>query len=572
MSSKLEYKHTFINLGICLVLLFILVAIFKNDNVATNIKLQLSVKTTIDDVFQVYYDDGSDFKEENSVKLDVKGSNHFQTLVFKMPGKPFKRLRLDFGTTSTEIYIKQINIKNFKKIDIINEFTNVNLISDIHMVDRTLFIKSAGGNDPFIHTGDISITADKILHDKTKNQFINALIIIFCIIIFTSLQLTKVTLASSRPLHLIWKSAIVLFMFIILLPQMSVFFGFNPKTASTENRNLSKAPTLSFEADKLTKYPSQFEEYFNDNFGYRNLLVQWNNLIRVKMFNISSNKDVLIGKKDWLYLNGESIDDFRGLLRYTEQELLTIKTNLIKRKEWFDKNGIAFFIVIAPNKNTIYPEYLPNSIKASGKDTKLEQLLVYLKKNSNIQIINLREPLLDAKSKELLYIRTDTHWNEYGAFVGYQEIMKQITKLYPSIQSSKLDKYSVIRKRVPGGDLAAMLAMDSSYMEDRIFLEPKFNFLSEKADIKRWPMYTLESQLSAREVKSNTALPRLLMFRDSFTDALIPLLSEHFSRSAFVSAHHFDLDIIQDEKPNVVIYEYVERNVPEMLNVDNNIK
>lgn len=51
------------------------------------------------------------------------------------------------------------------------------------------------------------------------------------------------------------------------------------------------------------------------------------------------------------------------------------------------------------------------------------------------------------------------------------------------------------------------------------------------------------------------------MFRDSFADLLIPLLSEHFQRIVFSWQYTFDRDIVEREKPDVVIQEMVEREL-----------
>ena len=56
------------------------------------------------------------------------------------------------------------------------------------------------------------------------------------------------------------------------------------------------------------------------------------------------------------------------------------------------------------------------------------------------------------------------------------------------------------------------------------------------------------------------SLPRLVMFRDSFAGRLIPYLSEHFSRAAYLWQNEFDFEAIEKEKPDVVIQEYVARH------------
>jgi hypothetical protein len=54
-------------------------------------------------------------------------------------------------------------------------------------------------------------------------------------------------------------------------------------------------------------------------------------------------------------------------------------------------------------------------------------------------------------------------------------------------------------------------------------------------------------------------LPRAVVYRDSMAIPLIPLLSENFSRVAYVSSRRLDPAFIEREAPDIVIDEMVER-------------
>ncbi len=50
-----------------------------------------------------------------------------------------------------------------------------------------------------------------------------------------------------------------------------------------------------------------------------------------------------------------------------------------------------------------------------------------------------------------------------------------------------------------------------------------------------------------------------MIFCDSFADALKPYLSEHFSRVVYSRSFDLDLGLIDNEKPDVVIFELAQR-------------
>ena len=54
-------------------------------------------------------------------------------------------------------------------------------------------------------------------------------------------------------------------------------------------------------------------------------------------------------------------------------------------------------------------------------------------------------------------------------------------------------------------------------------------------------------------------LPKAVMFRDSFANALVPYLSESFSRIVYVWERDVNPEVVELEQPDVVIQEIAER-------------
>jgi hypothetical protein len=60
---------------------------------------------------------------------------------------------------------------------------------------------------------------------------------------------------------------------------------------------------------------------------------------------------------------------------------------------------------------------------------------------------------------------------------------------------------------------------------------------------------------------ADPALPRAVIFRDSFVSRLVPFLSEHFSRAVYVWQNDFDADLVMRERADVVIQEIMGRHL-----------
>jgi hypothetical protein len=52
-----------------------------------------------------------------------------------------------------------------------------------------------------------------------------------------------------------------------------------------------------------------------------------------------------------------------------------------------------------------------------------------------------------------------------------------------------------------------------------------------------------------------------VIFRDSFASALVPFLSEHFSRAVYLWQNDVDAQVVEQEHPDIVIQEIVGRHL-----------
>ncbi len=259
---------------------------------------------------------------------------------------------------------------------------------------------------------------------------------------------------------------------------------------------------------------------------------------------------------------------------YKSEELELFKHLLEQRRDWLASQGIRYIFTIAPNKPTIYPEYLPDSVKYIPAYSRLDQITDYLQKHSDLEIVDLRKELRNAKARYRVYEKTDTHWNEVGAYFAYQTLINHVRQGFPSIsQPLKLSDFTLTSTLEQGGDLSKMLKLQPVYQEEVFKLVPNSpskasNFVNLKGYstvpqqvISRGPGYPsfLRSPPLVSEVKDER-LPRALIIGDSFAQKrLIYFLAEHFRQTLVIGQNVFDVELIQKEHPNVVIQEVVER-------------
>src|SRR6185295_1542120 len=129
------------------------------------------------------------------------------------------------------------------------------------------------------------------------------------------------------------------------------------------------------------------------------------------------------------------------------------------RRDWLAQRDIRYLFIVAPDKQTIYPEYMPAQLNRVGTATRLDQLVTYFERHSDIRILDLRDALRAVKLHDRPYERLDSHWNDVGAWSAYAEIAKQVGRWFPKVQPLPLSSFERSSSAGEGNDLAMLLSL-----------------------------------------------------------------------------------------------------------------
>jgi hypothetical protein len=372
---------------------------------------------------------------------------------------------------------------------------------------------------------------------------------------------------------------ITLFFLSIWLPLAGSFFKWNTSSeliiAIGESRRAATFPKIQWDLEYFDEFPKNFEAYYNDFFGFREGLISWNNFIRARILGSSPTDLVILGKYPWLFF-GQLEDVYYRSYLYKPEELKQFKRILESRRDWLSSQGIRYIFTIAPNKRTAYPENLLDSAKYTPSYSRLDQITDYLQQYSNLEIVDLRVELRNAKANYRVYEKTDTHWNEVGAYFAYRALLNRVHKWFPLVgKPLELSDFTLTSTLEPGGDLARMLKLQPIYQEEILKLVPKLPPRASSPSYLKGSPTTPQKVISRgtgfpsfirvppqfSEVK-DSRLPRAVIIGDSFTGKrLIYFLIEHFHQTYFAGQNVFDVELIQKEKPDLVIQEVVERGL-----------
>jgi alginate O-acetyltransferase complex protein AlgJ len=365
--------------------------------------------------------------------------------------------------------------------------------------------------------------------------------------------------------------AIFLFSIAISFPMfMSILNRAGGSINMNENRTLAKFPDLNLTKEGITKFPKEFTSYFHDNFGARDALIKSHAYIKAFIFGESPVRNVILGKDGWLYLGMGNTTGNYGHRALSDAELKRWKIALEAKQKWLSELGIDYLFVIAPDKHSIYPEFMPERFKVEQADLPSDQLIKYLRYHSSVEVLDLRPALLVAKSKKPTYFKTDTHWNSFGGWVAYHEIIKRLSKNNLGIKLKSEDDYSFFEKKIDGQDLANMMGLRENFHEIEIQLYPKEK-CARPVDLKlnsefKWPKYPQWHEAKFFECKKEKL--KAVVFQDSFGRTLSNYIPENFKETTFIwdyPTYSVIEAAVKQFKPDVIIEERVERHIKPMI-------
>jgi hypothetical protein len=360
------------------------------------------------------------------------------------------------------------------------------------------------------------------------------------------------------------RALVILFVVIIALPGVGTLLGRDGGDAEAENRELAPFPRWAHTWQSLEALPDAFTTWFEDHFAFRDDLVRWYGESRLFLLGISPSASVVKGEGDWLfYAEDGGMLDFAHATPMSSGELGAWREALMRANEWLRERHVGFVFTIAPDKHVIYPENVPATVRVVHTSSRTDQLYDALE-SSGVTTVDPRPALLQAKAAERLYFLTDTHWNDRGAFVAYQQIIAAVQAQVPATPSAwRREDFDDAAQPIAGKDLAGMLGLKRVLHETDLRLVPR---RVRRARVVTPPgaAPTAEEGELITEIP-DSALPRAVVFRDSFTSQLVPFLSEHFSRAVYLWQNDFDANVVANEHPDVVIEEIVGRHLYEFI-------
>ncbi len=224
---------------------------------------------------------------------------------------------------------------------------------------------------------------------------------------------------------------IIVILFFLPLAQMKYKVFEEIKLAGVEYD--AKKPELSWKKIFTGETQTEFEKWFAQNIGLRGWMVKTNNQLYYSLFRAASPElDVIIVKKDE-FLVKRQIEDYLTIkpaksVGELEAKIIKMKKvqNILKEK------GMAFLLLLTPNKTSVYPEYIPGFYNSENRRTlnNYEKIIPLLEKHQ-VDFIDGKNVLLDVKNEagKPVFGKGGAHWNGFGVFCVAKKIIDKLEKV-----------------------------------------------------------------------------------------------------------------------------------------------
>ncbi len=544
-------------------------SLLNTDFINSSVKVDVQFDAEQPCEMQIFQEDDKQFSDDFKEKAKLNDPVKNYTLTFDLPvvKKP-GRLRIDPGFTRGKWIFKKITLRGlsnnikFDANSIYEKFKPAKDVKTYRLDNEGVYLESEGSDPNIIST----FSLDDYMDDLNAKPFIYVLpfLLALCLAVFMFYiirkKLSPLVDTEIKATHLF----VLIFIFILVLPFLWMNLFPITSSSSGENRKLNEKPVFNF--DKIMEYPKLFNHYFDDNFGFRKELSTLNSYYKLKIFQTSSKPDVVVvGKKSWLFSSDPAvITGYQNDKLFTDDELKIIRHNLEEAFDWHATKKADFFVIILPAKSNIYPEYLPECFQRKSGNSKLLQLRDYMEKNSGVKIIDVTNELLAAKKRVEVYYQHDFHWNFQGGYIGYEKLMGAINKGNPKLKANPINNYWTVYRHNHNADLSKILSLENILLNDEWHLEHPLKPLYKKVTPPEYESVVAIQPTVHSQIK-NKKLPKAVVYRDSFFSLMYPFFADHFSDAIYIWTNELSVEVIEKEKPDIVVYEMLESSIDKLL-------
>ncbi|MCW3103492.1 MAG: sugar O-acetyltransferase precursor [Bacteroidetes bacterium] len=294
------------------------------------------------------------------------------------------------------------------------------------------------------------------------------------------------------------KTTTFILLFLLLwIPLLQQLTGIFKETRLKGAYVESVMPKFSADSLKTFGYQKQFEKYQNEHFGLRPLFVKLKNTLEYLLFGELSVTDNVLGKNGLIFSRG-SIGRTLGIYYNGREQNEATAEKIRFMKEALERRGSHVIVLMAPSKEMVFPEYLPDSYLGQAKPANDYSDLVRSLNRAGVPLLDFCTYFRKMKdtSSIQLFTKTGFHWSVYAASLAEDSLLHFIR---PYVKGPMLEYRRV------GAEWS-----DTARLSDADFEDPQNLFISLQQDRYLYPKLEMVKGTAGRK------RPKVIIIGDSF--------------------------------------------------------
>lgn len=338
-------------------------------------------------------------------------------------------------------------------------------------------------------------------------------------------------------------------LFLVFIGGLFLFnlFTADKDFSDMENRKLAQKPAFTFAKLFDGSFTSDYETYITDQFFVRDSWVGLKYYTERAMLK-TENNGVYFGRDGYLLNKFATPDEER------------LQGNLDAVQRFIDTNTVPTYFSLVPTSAYVLRDKLPKNATPFEQQVLLDRAAQDFTNN----YIDISAPLVD-NNKGYLYYRTDHHWTSDGAYVAYRTLCEELG-LTPFLRGEKAGEYPGFYGTLYSNAGARGIPADTvvTYQVDGVtvtdFEGKEIPLYDTSYGDKKDKYSVFFGGNHPTAVVKNKNLPegkKLLLIKDSFSNALVPYLSQNFgeihmvdlrfnksSMAEYMELNHIDMALV----------------------------
>ena len=319
---------------------------------------------------------------------------------------------------------------------------------------------------------------------------------------------------------------VAIFFLCLVLPAVTMEFG---KGVQSEIDN-AYLPELEFET--FAELEESLTDYVDKRIGFRKESLWMYQRINDMAFSMMEHPTYMYGQNDHVYFKGTSYMRHYQHLNLDEEYADSFAEALRGFHEYAEHRDSIFLYFYLPDKETVYPEYYPDTVNVYGDVSFSDQILNALEKKG-VPYLFAKDAMQEGKKDYLVNNKKYDagHWNDHGAFVSIRQLFEELKEFYPQIQSLKQEEFILGTKT-----MKSLLVSNFEINEEVPVYSLKETAAINQTEALRERAKTLipENYVCRYVNPECMDQPKLLIFGDSYLAGYDCFFINHFSEYTYI--------------------------------------